>query len=274
MSLSFHARQPTPFRRAGEMPFVAGAPQEEALARLEYLCDHGGGWAALIGPPGIGKSALLAELVGRARRRGEDAITVDRGSNSVAEFRRLLADAWPLDVAADCADAELRRRLEDHLRGFAALRRSAWVLIDGVDELTAEMQSEIRWLAGIAVRCGAPLTAVVACRHEEEGLEDAADLRFALWPWETSECGRFVAECCRRAELPDRFTRDGVAALAERAGGVPGQVAKLAEWSWLAAEAEAEPHIAADLIHAVADELSPTPARRSSYELSAAYGAW
>jgi hypothetical protein len=274
MSFPLNARTITPFRSAGKPVFIAGAAQEEALARLEYLHERGGGWALLAGPQGIGKSALFSEIGRRARRRGEDLFTRHWNSSDCGVVRAVLADAWSFGLAADCPDADLRRRLDEHVRGLAALQRLSWVLIDDVDELTTQMQRDVRWLAGLAARIDARLTIAVACRQEIVEAQDA-DLRFTLWAWNLDETSRFVAECCRAACVESKFSREGVAALVERSGGIPGQLTKLAEWSWLAAEAEAEPEITAELVHAVADELSPAPSpRRQNYEMSAAYAAW
>jgi hypothetical protein len=88
---------PFPARRLASTPFIEGAANEEALARLTaWRSGLGGGRPlsvviAISGAPAIGKSAFLAEA---ARRLG----TVPRGPET--DFEALMADALPA-VAVD-----------------------------------------------------------------------------------------------------------------------------------------------------------------------------
>ncbi len=51
-----------PPRRAAE--FFAGCSQREALARLEYLIEHGRPSAVVVGPASIGRTVLLRHVAG------------------------------------------------------------------------------------------------------------------------------------------------------------------------------------------------------------------
>ena len=76
-------------------------------------------------------------------------------------------------------------------------------------------------------------------------------------------------------QLEQAFSSEAVAHLTEHSGGVPGELARLAEWSWLAAQAETELAVEPNLVEAIAEEMSsPRYPRQRSYEVSAAYGAW
>lgn len=270
-------REPTrhanPFLKSA---FFPGEAQEESLARLDYLRNHGGGWCRLTGPRGIGKSMLRDELERRAIRRGEEVGVVECGAFTDADWLPLVADAWNLSLDRTAGAFDIRRAVEEHLIGLAAIRRTTWLLMDQVDELSPELVRSVRRLCGTAVRCRAALTVVLGGRLESEPAvaRDEADLYLELWPWSADDCGRYVADRLDRVHMSNPFTDDAIGALHERTSGIPGSAAKLAEWTWLAAETESETEIGANLVHAVADELAPGPPRHTTYELSAAYGAW
>lgn len=265
-----------PFREAGRSLFVAGEPQEESLARIEYLKEQRGGWCAVTGPKGIGKSALVAELARRARRHGEACSLLEWGPADSANWLTLVAQTWNLAVDASSSHLDLRRVLEEHLIGSSALNRPMWLLVDAVDELDEPLTRGCRWLSQAARRYDVTLAIVIACRTEAEGstVREEADLRLELWPWELDDCGRYLRECCQAAGAANPFSSEAVSLLSEQSTGIPGELAKLAEWSWLAAQTETRTTIGTDLIDAIAEELSPRVTRRATYEVSAAYGAW
>jgi type II secretory pathway predicted ATPase ExeA len=267
MTSSSRAKALNPFRKAGR--FVCGEPQDEALARIEYLSHHGAGWCLVGGPRGIGKSTLLTELARRASRRGEFCAQIDLGPSLDAAWWSLVAEAWGIEAPSPM---EVRRRLEEHLIGLAALNRPAWLLIDHAEPLPAELVRGCRWLVAQAAQRCLKLLVAVAGDGELE-LCQQADLRLELWPWDATDSGEFIGQCLGAQETT-RFSDEAIMALQERTGGVPGTLAQLCEWTWLAAQAESARLIEADLVHAVADELLPSARKPPSYEMSAAYGAW
>src|SRR5262245_46008644 len=110
-----------PFRSAAKSVFVRGEPQDEALARIDYLLQHGAGWCLLSGQRGIGKSMLLAELARRAHRRGESCSQIDLVANPEAAWLPQVAEAWGIDAAASASPMELQRVLQERLVGLAAM---------------------------------------------------------------------------------------------------------------------------------------------------------
>jgi hypothetical protein len=66
----------------------------------------------------------------------------------------LTAQAWHLAVDFASSPADLRRTLEEHVIGLAAMNRPVWLLIDQVDELTEDIARGCRWLSRLAMRHG------------------------------------------------------------------------------------------------------------------------
>jgi hypothetical protein len=253
--------------------FTAGEPQEEALARIDYLRERGGGWCEVLGPQRIGKSALLGELSRRAPRQGELCTVLEVGPSEGTDWLRLVAEAWNLE--SDSSPLAVRRNVQEQVIGLAAMNRAVWILVDQADELSRDFTLGIRWLTSLARRHGLTLMTVSAGRTNGAARDTESDLRLELWPWEENDCRQFLTDFCRIRQLEQTFSAEAVAHLTEHAGGVPGELAKLAEWSWLAAQAEAEPAVEPDLVEAIAEEMSsPRYPRQRSYEVSAAYGAW
>lgn len=266
---------PSPFKNAST-DFVCGEPQEETLARIEYLKDRGPGWCLVTGPHGIGKSMLLTELARRAHCQGESCCLVNLAPCAGEDWLFLVADAWLIPSDSLATARELRRRLEEHMAGLAAINRPVWVLVDHVDAMTPELARGCRWLIAAAAQRRLPLTIVIAVCDETDQQPTLCevDLVLELVPWDESDCTRYVEQYRQATESRLTVSPDAVSAMHERTSGVPGPLATLCEWTWLAAQAETLEVVDADLVHAVGDELSPSAPPRSTYDHSAAYGAW
>jgi len=270
--------RPNPFHGSFPKRFFAGEPQEEALSRIEYLRSQGGGWCLVTGPRGIGKSMLLQELAHRLDRRGENCSSFDFLTGSSADWLACLAESWQIPRSRSASSTDVLPSIEEHLIGWGMLNRPVWLLCDFHEPLPTELIRNWRWLRSRAVRHELPLTIVVACRDGEDLPKhcDDADLSLALWSWGQDDSARYVKRSLQSVSVEgDAFTPEAISALHERTEGVPGALAKLCEFTWLAAEAESIGRISPDLVHAVADELLPAPSRVSAaYEQSAGYGAW
>jgi type II secretory pathway predicted ATPase ExeA len=259
-----------PFRRKAESVFVCGEAQEEALARIDYLHQHGVGWCLVSGPRGIGKTTLLGELARRARRRGAVCRHIDCEASPDGSWWPLLSQAFGREVVSP---VEGRREIEEQLFGLAALNRPLWLLVDQSGAFTLDVLRGCRWFVSTAERAKLTVTVVVAGENEAD-LRLEADLHLELWPWDASDCERYVKQSLTGEETAARFSDEALAVLHERTGGIPRALAHLCEWTWLAAQAEAIDDIDGELVHALADELMPSGRKPASYEMSAAYGGW
>lgn len=98
--------------RRGRTPLVG---REAELAQLDALLDaatHGSAIAALVGAPGVGKSRLADEFLGRAKARGIDVLQADCGGylETVREpferIARTLLDKAGQSVSGDLTTAD------------------------------------------------------------------------------------------------------------------------------------------------------------------------
>lgn len=267
-----------PFRNAARPMFSSAEPQEEAISRIDYLREHGGGWCAVSGPRGIGKSMLLKELACRAAQRGERCSCIDLAPDSSVDWLTLVAETWGIHCSQPASVVDVVGKLQEHLIGWATLNRPVWLLCDQSEPLSLEFVRGCRWLSSVAGRHELRLIVVIACRGDADRphAKEEPDLHLELWPWERDDCAKFVEQCLQSAGLDSAtFTPEAVSALHERSEGVPGTLAKLCEFTWLAGQAELESQIGSDLVHAIADELLSSPPRATPlYEMSAGYGAW
>jgi predicted ATPase len=88
---------------------------------------------AVLGPPGVGKTRLVCELVARRRAAAVEVVFVDLAEASTAEVMRMAvarALEVPLGATSEAGDGELARAL--HARG------SFLLILDDFEKLVAE----------------------------------------------------------------------------------------------------------------------------------------
>jgi len=273
------------------------AEVEAVDAALEALDARGGGFLAISGEPGIGKSRLLAELAAEAERRGHlvlagraaeferdvpfaawiDAVEpalerLDRDRLARMGVARLdelatifpaLRDGSPLDVVGDRLGAH--RAVRELLDGLAGTRPVVVVL----DDLQWADDASLELVAALARRppAGRVLIAVAhrpteALRPLRRGLDRAEGARAVeLDPLGPDEAAKLV---------PDRVPPGLRPALLHEAGGNPFYVEQLAR-APAAAGGEGRPEILeggftvpAGVAASLAEELGdlPEPTRR------------
>ncbi|MFZ5841573.1 MAG: BTAD domain-containing putative transcriptional regulator [Pseudomonadota bacterium] len=122
-------------------------PRERLFARLDEGCAQGAVWVA--GPPGAGKTALVASYLGE-RRVGGVWLHVDSGDNDPASFFYYLAQTVPVSASkAKTAPSlpvltpEFARNLDVYARLFfralyARMKQPAALVLDNYHELAAD----------------------------------------------------------------------------------------------------------------------------------------
>ena len=153
-----------PSRHPSTRPFMAAprpqfyhpaAPIDGALKSVERCIRRGEGVALVVGPPGTGKSLLLAKVADDVR----DDFDVALLSGASICTRRAL---WQAVLAAigepfrGIDEAELRIALVERIRGLAATGSGLVILVDEATTLPTRLVEELRLLTNVPT----PLPAV------------------------------------------------------------------------------------------------------------------
>jgi type II secretory pathway predicted ATPase ExeA len=202
-------------------------PQLAALAKVACGIEAGAGITLLCGPAGVGKTTVLERLAADPRL-GADPLPIRDVSTWLST-----AGALPPIVFVD--DAHLAS--EEDLPQLVALVKS-------------------RHPAAAVVLAGQGRLFTVVARDQR--IEQAVRIRATLLPGSLTDTSALVAATAR-ADAP-RFDEQAMLAIHEIAGGVPGNVSRLAKLAGVvAAELSAGPITAAD-VEALHRRLAPQAA--------------
>jgi type II secretory pathway predicted ATPase ExeA len=147
--------------------FHAGLPQEEALARLEWLCGNRERCGIVVGDPGVGKSHLVAVAARRLAGLGAEVAVLSVGGLPEGEWLELLLDRLPLDQRSRAESIRPWQKLENRLRQNALLERTTALVFDDVDRAPADALAGIaRLVAAVEPRFGSVLGIVDAATIE------------------------------------------------------------------------------------------------------------
>jgi general secretion pathway protein A len=246
------------FTPAAARESLAGSPvHAEALARLDFLRESRCPFGLLLGPPGSGKSILLAEFAERAERSGA---VVAFSSAAVADEQSLLLPlATCLAAGVENGGASLWRRITDRLEELKLENVAALLLLDDLDRASVKVQSLVERLLALAE---VPLTIVASARAESAGristrLLNQAALRIDLSPWNEAETSEYLtASLARAGRVQPAFDASAARRLFELSGGAPRKVNQLAQLALVAGAGQRLVQVDEATIDAVQEELS------------------
>lgn len=229
-------------------PFSRDVPVEAlhrfALAELlcwrtEHVLLEEGGFAAVMGEPGLGKSACLRMLEQHLKHSSNALVAViEHASGSVSSFYRELGALFGIQLTP-----------RNRLGGFKALR-ACWmehmettllrpvVLIDEAQEMNPKVLTELRLLSSTRLDSRVILSVVLAGdRRLENGLrrEELAPLgsrlrvRVVLEPLDKDDLLALLAHRLETAGNPALSTPGLKTTLAERAAGNPRVLLSMAQ---------------------------------------------
>ena len=214
--------------------FHAGLPQEEALARLEWLCGTRERCGIVLGAAGVGKSHLAAVAARRLGGLGAEVAVLSVGGLPEGEWLDLLLDRLPLDQRSRAESTRPWQKLENRLRENALLERTTALVFDDADRAPADaLEGIARLVAAVEPRFGRTLVVVTASPAGLHRLPDEvrqrAAVRIELGPWEEPDVAAFIAAALRRSGgEPGLFSPEAVETMTRFTAGVPRQVLRLA----------------------------------------------
>ncbi|MFM8292859.1 MAG: hypothetical protein ACKOC4_14340 [Planctomycetia bacterium] len=246
--------------------FHVGQPQEEALARLEWLVEQRGRCGLVVGDAGMGKSHLLAAAGRRLAGLGAEVAVLSLGGLPEGDWIDLLLDRLPLDAASRAEPLRPWQKLENRLRENALMERTTVLVFDDLDRGPADALAGIARLAAAGEPRFGRLVLVATALPQGVGLIPAAirqreTVRIELGPWGTEEVEGFLAHALGRAGLdPGLFAAGTAATLARFAAGVPRVVCRLASLAVVAAAGDGLGTVDAATIERAWRELAPDTA--------------
>jgi general secretion pathway protein A len=243
--------------------FHPGPPQEEALARLEWLASEGQRCGLVVGAEGTGKSHLLAAAARRLGGLGAEVAVLSLRGLGAGDWIELLLDRLPLEATSREEPLRPWQKLENRLRENALMERTTALLFDDLDCAPDDARAGIARLVTAAEPRFAR-TLVVATGAPEglpgvpDEVRDRAAVRIELEPWTEAEAAAYLAwELARVGADPDRFTPAAAATLARFTGGVPRAVVRLARLALAAAAGDAAEQVDAATVERAWRELFP-----------------
>jgi type II secretory pathway predicted ATPase ExeA len=246
--------------------FHAGPPQEEALARLEWLVTAGQRCGLVVGGEGSGKSHIVAMAARRLGGLGAEVAVLSLRGLPEGEWIDLVLERLPLDPASRAEPLRPWVKLENRLRENTLMERPTVLLFDDVDLAPDDARAGIgRLAAAVEPRFSRTLVVATAtpqgCGRVPEESHDRSAVRIELVPWTGAETAAFLAwELDRVGGPADAFTPEAAATLARFAGGVPRMVGRLARLALAAAAGDGCGRVDAGTVERAWRELAPAAA--------------
>ena len=169
--------------------FVDGPPQQEALARMQFLVEQGSACGLLLGAGGSGKSLLLARFARQVSRQGA-AVALVSGAHDRAAALFDVAAQWGTTPDERDDLAVLWRLVSDRLIEHRYQELSSVLLVDDAHFAKADLVELVLQLVASAAASRSTLAVILASRPDnlatiEPRLLELVDLRIELEPWQT-----------------------------------------------------------------------------------------
>jgi general secretion pathway protein A len=211
----------------------------EALSNLEYAIASRKGITLLIGDAGSGKTTLIRAAIEKQPERVH-CVHLNNPALTRSEFVEMLARRFELSEAAASSKTVLLLELEALLRRRHASGEVTVLIVDEAQSLPLDLLEEVRLLANIetdnekllcVIMAGQPELAARLNAPAMRQLKQRVGLRCALRPLTAQETAAYVAGRIKAAggQAGQVFTREAVALMHERAGGLPRTVNVIAD---------------------------------------------
>jgi type II secretory pathway predicted ATPase ExeA len=242
--------------------FHAAGPQEEALARLEWLLEERQRFGLISAAEGCGKSHLAAMAARRLGGLGAETALLSLRGLAPGDWLELLLERLPLDPLSRSEPLRPWQKLENRLRENMLMERPTVLVFDDLDRAPDDAVDGIVRLLGAAEPRFAR-TVVVATATDgglarvPAALRQRAAVRIELGPWTEADVVGFLNRSLSRVGGdPGIFPEDAAATLTRFAGGVPRTVCQLAQLSLAAAAGDGLDRVDAATVERTWRELS------------------
>ncbi len=208
----------------------------EALASLFYAIHSGRGFAALIAPPGMGKTTLLVHLLGLLMPTAKTAFLFQTLCGPEEFLRSLLAD---LSIENEGDMACMHAKLNAHLLQESKNGRKVVVIVDEAQNLEDHALELLRMLSNFEtpsrklmhlILSGQPQLAAKLASPSLTQLRQRISIVAGLAPFNASETREYIEHRLRVAgAAPDKplFSNQAYAMIAEQSCGIPRNINNL-----------------------------------------------
>ena len=246
--------------------FFAGAPQEEALARMEWLLEERQRFGLVTAAEGCGKSHLAAMAVRRLGGLGAETALLSLRGLSEGDWIELLLERLPLDPLSRAEPLRPWQKLENRLRENTLMERSTVLVFDDIDRAPADALDGIARLVGAAEPRFARTVVVATATPESlsqvpSSIRKRAALRIELGAWSEADVAGFLQRALARVGGdPEIFSAEAAATLTRFASGIPRTVGQLAQLALAAAAGDGLAQVDSATVERAWRELSTAAA--------------
>ena len=243
--------------------FYAGIPQEEALARLEWLVDERQRVGLVVAAEGCGKSHLCSMAARRLAGLGAEVALLSLGGLAEGDWLEMLLERLPLDRVSRTEPLRPWQKLENRLRENRLMERATAFLFDDLDRAPPDaVEGVVRLASGVESLYAR--TVVIATASPEgwtrlpAALRQRAAVRIELPAWDEGMVAGFLDRAIVRVGgAAGLFSAEAAATLARFSAGVPRLVGQLAQWSLAAAAGDGLSYVDAGTVERAWRELAP-----------------
>ncbi len=271
-----------PFAITPDPGFLFLSPQhQEALAHLLYGTGEDGGFVALTGEVGTGKTTLIRALL-EQRLNDVDVALCLNPRLTVLELLGVICDELNVDYPRDSPTLKpLLDALNAHLLDAHARGRRTVLIIDEAQNLDRSVLEQVRLLTNLETRrhkllriilAGQPELGRLLAREDLRQLNQRITARYHLPPLSRKETAAYIIHRLRVAGGRDGlFTPAALRAAYRLSRGIPRLINILCDRALLGAYSLGRTRVDAAILRRAARETLPAPAvRRLRFWLPAA----